>query len=86
MSNADNTVFRRAALEATDAEIDELRNQAVRALEGDSNDAEHDALVEFARFFGFEWTDADDVLADEPEERSEAIGWGQRGGDRKSVV
>lgn len=37
-------------------EIAELAQTIKDALEGDSNDAEHDALVEVAGCFGIGWT------------------------------
>ena len=51
----DTTPFRRAALDAPDVEIVELVEEITSALEGDSNDAEHDALAGVARFFGIDY-------------------------------
>jgi len=39
----------------TDEEVRELEREIVGALEGDSNDAEHDALVSVAQFFGIDY-------------------------------
>jgi hypothetical protein len=52
---ADIYGFRRAALGAPDAEIQDLVTEIIGALEGDSNDADHDALVSVAQFFGIEY-------------------------------
>lgn len=60
----DTTPFRRAALDTNDDEIVALTREITSALEGDSNDAEHDALVSVAQFFGLEWT----ALEDQEEE------------------
>lgn len=38
----------------------ELREEIRAALEGDSNDAEHDALVSVAEAFGIKWTSHED--------------------------
>lgn len=49
--------------ETTKAEADPVKrlSQVVRAaLEGDSNDAEHDALVEVSVILGIEWEPSDD--------------------------
>jgi hypothetical protein len=46
--------FRTAAMQSTDATI-ALVDTIKKALEGDSNDAEHDALVDVAQFFGIGW-------------------------------
>ena len=46
-------------------EIAELAQEIKDALQGDSNDAEHDALVGVAYALGLEWEDPDDVLNDE---------------------
>jgi len=43
---------------------DELRSEIKAALEGDSNDAEHDALAAVAMTLGIEYRDPDDVLED----------------------
>jgi hypothetical protein len=51
----DTTPFRRRALDARDEEITDLTQSIMRALEGDSNDAEHDALVSVAQFFGIDY-------------------------------
>lgn len=51
----DATLFRRNALEAGDKDIEYLVNEVRAALEGDSNDAEHDALVYVADFFDIDW-------------------------------
>lgn len=59
------TVFRRAASHASDLEIAELVGVIRSALEGDSNDAEHDALVEVAGFFNIDYTPFDDL--DDPD-------------------
>lgn len=41
------------------ADLDYLRDEIKGALEGDSNDAEHDALVSVAEHFGIRWEPAD---------------------------
>lgn len=51
--------FRWAALNAKDDEIAELAKAIRSALEGDSNDAEHDALVDVAQFFGIDYEPVD---------------------------
>jgi hypothetical protein len=51
-----------AQLELQDAE---LRAEIKAALEGDSNDAEHDALASVASTLGIEYRDPDDVLEDD---------------------
>jgi hypothetical protein len=38
-----------------DLNIDEIRDEIRDALEGDSNDAEHDALAMVAEVLGIEW-------------------------------
>ena len=43
----------------------ELRAEITAALEGDSNDAEHDALASVAAALGIEYRDPSDVLYDE---------------------
>ena len=49
--------------------IDDMRAQIKGALEGESNDAEHDALAMVAEVLGIEWTSpyADDDGPDEYE-------------------
>lgn len=42
------------------ADFDALREEIREALEGDSNDAEHDALVSVASTLGVEYRDPDD--------------------------
>lgn len=44
-----------------DSVLDEIKS----ALEGDSNDAEHDALVSAAGTFGIEYRNPDDVTEDD---------------------
>lgn len=61
MSDFDTTPFRRAALDAPDAEVVDLIETVKAALEGDSNDAEHDALSDVAGFFGIDYTPFDDL-------------------------
>jgi tellurite resistance protein len=51
----DMTPIRRAVVEASDLELEGLTGVIVAALEGDSNDAEHDALVDVAQFLGLSW-------------------------------
>lgn len=46
-------------------EIEELGEDIKSALEGDSNDAEHDALASVAMTLGIEYRDPEDVLEDE---------------------
>jgi hypothetical protein len=43
----------------------ELVREIRDALESDSNDAEHDALVSVANALGIDYTDPDDVLEDD---------------------
>lgn len=59
MSGFDTTPFRRAALDAPDAEVVDLIGTVKAALEGESNDAEHDALAEVAGFFGIGYGEPD---------------------------
>lgn len=56
----DTDVFRHNALNEKDRDILELVETIKNALEGDSNDAEHDALVDVAGFFEIDWTSYDD--------------------------
>lgn len=58
--NTDTTSFRRAAIDASDAQITALIDEVRSALEGDSNDAEHDALVSVAGFFSIAYEPAED--------------------------
>lgn len=55
----DTTPMRRAVLDASDIDLTWLRDEIRDALEGDSNDAEHDALAAVAEFFDIEWTSPD---------------------------
>ena len=45
-----------------------LRAEIKAALEGDSNDAEHDALVSVAGWLGIEWTSFDDIAYEEDQQ------------------
>lgn len=47
--------IRSAFINASDEEIEALVLTITDALEGDSNDAEHDALSDVADFIGLNW-------------------------------
>lgn len=51
----DNAIEQAEAALASIVITDELRNEIRSALQGDSNDAEHDALVSVAAHFGVDW-------------------------------
>jgi hypothetical protein len=51
----DTTPLRRAVLDATDRELTDLSEVVRDALEGDSNDAEHDALAHVAEFLNIDY-------------------------------
>ena len=52
---SDTTGFRRAALDATDTEVDALTLSVKSALEGDCSVADLAALADVAQFFGIEY-------------------------------
>lgn len=56
----DTTPLRRRVIDATDDEINNLAREIRDALEGDSNDAERDALAYVAGFLGVEYGDPAD--------------------------
>lgn len=60
MQTTDVTPIRRALLDASDAEILALVDTIRTALAGDSNDAEHDALVDVAEALGIERYDEEE--------------------------
>jgi hypothetical protein len=47
--------IRRAIVDASDDVLEALAFEVRKALEGDSNDAEHDALVSAAAVLGIDW-------------------------------
>lgn len=49
-------------------DLDALKAEIKSALEGDSNDAEHDALAAVADHFGIEWTSFEDREEDDDDE------------------
>lgn len=58
----DTTPIRRAVLDASDEAITELASTIRAALEGDSNDAEHDALADVADFLNVTYGDSENEL------------------------
>lgn len=54
-NSIDANAIRRRVAEAPDTSIESLADEIRRALEGDSNDAEHDALVSVAGFLGIDY-------------------------------
>ena len=65
MSSVQVRNFRNSVADASDGEIDDLVDEIRDALEGDSNDAEHDALVSVAQFFAVDYVYPDDVEDDD---------------------
>lgn len=55
----DTIPYRRRMAEADDEQIAVLVHSVREALEGDSNDADHDALVDVAHFFDIDYTPTD---------------------------
>ena len=51
----DVTPYRRAVIDASDADLLYTVADIKTALEGDSNDAEHEALAGVAELLGIEW-------------------------------
>jgi hypothetical protein len=61
----DTTPIRRAVTDASDTELDSLASEIREALEGPSNDAEHDALAAVADFLGIDYDP--DAAYDDPD-------------------
>lgn len=55
----DATKIRQSVMNASDAYLKLLYDEIKSALEGDSFDAEHDALVAVAQLFGVDWQPPD---------------------------
>lgn len=52
--------MRQKVMDTSDGDLLAYRQAVIDALEGDSNDAEHDALADIAHWFDLDWRSPDE--------------------------